>query len=74
MLYVAENTAYHPKHTIPTVKHGGGSMMLWGCYLETYPERLAVVIAAKGGSTKYWLRGVNNFARHTFLFLLLKMF
>ena len=24
--------AYHPKNTIPTVRHGGGNLMLWGCF------------------------------------------
>ncbi|GFX83608.1 spectrin beta chain [Trichonephila clavipes] len=31
MVWGKPNTSHHPKHTIPTVKHGGGSVMN-GCY------------------------------------------
>lgn len=27
-----KNAAYSPKNTIPTVKHGGGSLILWWCF------------------------------------------
>uniref|UniRef100_A0A803K637 Transposase n=1 Tax=Xenopus tropicalis TaxID=8364 RepID=A0A803K637_XENTR len=27
-----KNTAYDPQNTVPTVKHGGGNILLWGCF------------------------------------------
>uniref|UniRef100_A0A803K993 Tc1-like transposase DDE domain-containing protein n=1 Tax=Xenopus tropicalis TaxID=8364 RepID=A0A803K993_XENTR len=27
-----KNAAYDPQNTVPTVKHGGGDILLWGCF------------------------------------------
>ncbi|KAF7640693.1 hypothetical protein LDENG_00022540, partial [Lucifuga dentata] len=36
-------TAFQKKNIIPTVKHGGGSVMVWGCFAASGPGRLAVI-------------------------------
>jgi len=35
--------AFNPKNTVPTVKHGGGNIMLWGCFAASGPGNLVKV-------------------------------
>ena len=35
-----KNAEYAPKNTIPPVKHGGGNIMLWGCFSAKGTGRL----------------------------------
>ncbi|KAI3375538.1 hypothetical protein L3Q82_003864 [Scortum barcoo] len=46
-----KNAELHPKNTIPTVKHGGGNiMMLWGCFSAKGPGRLIRVKERMNGA------------------------
>ena len=46
------NKSHHPKNTIPTVKHGGGSIMLCGCLSAAGTGKL-VRAEGKMGGAKY---------------------
>ncbi|GFT87191.1 transposable element Tc1 transposase [Trichonephila clavipes] len=43
MVWRKPNTSHHPKHTIPTVKHGGGSVMVWGCMAASRVGKLVFI-------------------------------
>ncbi|KAI3363740.1 hypothetical protein L3Q82_001204 [Scortum barcoo] len=36
-------TAFDKKNIMPTVKHGGGSVMVWGCFAASGPGQLTVI-------------------------------
>lgn len=38
-----KNTAFEHKNLVPTVKHGGGSIMVWGCFSSKGPGQLALI-------------------------------
>ncbi|KAI3375427.1 hypothetical protein L3Q82_021913 [Scortum barcoo] len=45
-----KNAELHPKNTIPTVKHGGGNIVLWGCFSAKGPGRLIHVKERMNGA------------------------
>ncbi|KAK3538015.1 hypothetical protein QTP70_027365 [Hemibagrus guttatus] len=54
-----KNAELHPKNTIPTVKHGGGNIMLWGCFSAKGPGRLIRVKERMNGAIYHEILSKN---------------
>ena len=55
------NTSHHPENHIPTVKHGGGSIMLWGCFPLAGTGKLVRIERMMDGSKYREIREGNLF-------------
>ena len=44
------NTSHHPKNIIPTVKYGGGRIMLWGCFSSAGTGKLVRIEGMMDGA------------------------
>ncbi len=53
------NAAYDPKNTIPTVKHGGGKIMLWGCFSSKGTEQLHRIKGTMDGAMYQQGQGIE---------------
>ena len=55
------NAEYNPKNTIPTVKHGGGNLMLWRCFSAKGIGWLHLIEGRMNGAMYREILGNNRF-------------
>ncbi len=53
------NAAYDPKNTIPTVKHVGGNIMLWGSFFVKGTEQLHRIKGTMDGAMYHQGQGIE---------------
>ncbi|KAI4895152.1 hypothetical protein NFI96_027349 [Prochilodus magdalenae] len=62
-IWCKKGEAFNPKNTIPTVKHGGGNLMFWGCFSANGPGNL---LAVNGTMKKeQYIKILNNNIRQS---------
>ncbi len=54
------NAAYDPENTIPTVKHGGGNIVLWGCFSAKGIGQLHRIKGTLDGAMYRQGQGIEN--------------
>ncbi len=54
------NAAYDAKNTIPTIKHGGGNIMLWGCFSAKGTGQLHRIKGTMDGAMYRQGQGIEN--------------
>ena len=60
-----KDAEYDPKKTIPTVKHGGENIMLWGCFSAKGTGRLHRIEGTMDGAMYREIdRGSNTYFPH----------
>ena len=60
-----DEAAYSQKNTIPIMKHGGDSIMVWGFFAYTWTEELRIVDSTKK-SAQYILSCQETAYNHDF--------